>query len=113
MRGRQFFERRRHRTRLPATIMAKMIAAENSPPILCTITEISPGGARLQLFRREVMPTAFWLKLDGGTYMYHCTVVWMETRNIGVEINFDDRSLWWDHSQRAARKMKNELMQRA
>ena len=92
--------------------MAKMIAAENSPPVLCTITEISPGGARLQLFRKEVMPTAFWLKLDGGTYIYYCTVVWMETRNIGVEISFEDRSLWWDHSQRAARRMKNDLMQR-
>jgi len=93
--------------------MAKMIAAENSPPVLCTINEISPGGARLQLFRKEVIPTAFWLKLDGGTYMYHCTVVWMESRNIGVEISFDDRSVWWDHSQRATRKVKHELVQRA
>jgi hypothetical protein len=93
--------------------MAKMIAAENSPPVLCTINEISPGGARLQLFRKEVIPTAFWLKLDGGTYMYYCSVVWMAAREIGVEIGFDDRSTWWDHSQRAARKIKTETLQRA
>ena len=113
MRGRQFFERRRHRTRLPATIMAKMLAAENSPPVLCTINEISPGGAKIQLLRKEVIPTAFWIKLDGGTYMYHCSVVWMEARNIGVEIGFEDRSAWWEHSQRAARKVKIEYSQRA
>lgn len=93
--------------------MAKLIAAENRPPVLCTVNEISPGGAKLQLFRTEVIPTAFWLKLDGGTYMYHCTVVWMDSRNVGVEIGFEDRSVWWDHSQRATRKVKSELGQRA
>jgi hypothetical protein len=105
-RARQFFERRRHRTRLPAQIIAKIVPGESSLPVLCTVFEISPGGARLQLFKREAIPTAFWLKLDGGTYMYRCTIVWIEGARTGVEIGFDHRSAWWEHSQRAARKVR-------
>ena len=105
-RTRQCFERRRHRTRLPARITAKIVPGESSLPVLCTVYEISPGGARLQLFKRVAIPTAFWLKLDGGTYMYRCTTVWMQGASTGVEIGFDHRSAWWEHSQRAARKVR-------
>jgi hypothetical protein len=106
MRARQLFERRRHRTRLPAQIIARIVAGESSLPVFCTVHEISPGGARLQLCKREAVPTVFWLKLDGGTYLYPCTLVWMEEDSTGVEIGFDHRSAWWEHSQRAARKFR-------
>jgi hypothetical protein len=108
---RSFSERRRYRTRVPTDTVAKLMAGERSPAVLCTIQEVSPAGAKLELFKSEVIPTGFWLKLDGGTSMYYCIVKWMEGLSIGIEIRAEQRELWWQHAQRlVARRRKAEYI---
>jgi hypothetical protein len=106
---RSFAERRRHRSRVQTDTVAKLMAAERSPPVLCIIREVSPAGAKLELFKSEVIPTGFWLKLDGGTSMYYCSVKWMEGLSIGIEVGAEHREQWWQHAQRlVARKRKSD-----
>jgi len=49
----------------------------------CTVRNVSPRGAKLQVASSVGIPETFTLKLDEGTSQ-HCRVVWRTLKEIGV-----------------------------
>jgi hypothetical protein len=64
---------------------AKIIAGDNSPPIVCSIADISDLGARLCLKRETQLPETFWLLLTAnGGARRQCRTIWRDGLIIGV-----------------------------
>jgi hypothetical protein len=70
---------------------ARIVTDQESPPIGCSIADISESGARLALAADETLPDKFVLLLtaDGRTQR-HCRVVWRDGLTVGVEFPQDD-----------------------
>jgi len=69
---------------------AKILIDKKTPPIACTIVDISESGARLSLERDEELPQTFVLLLTvNGGARRHCRVVWRTGLTVGVA--FPDR----------------------
>jgi hypothetical protein len=64
---------------------ARIIADDNSPPIVCSIADISELGARLCLKRETELPETFWLLLTAsGGARRQCRTIWRDGLIIGV-----------------------------
>jgi hypothetical protein len=65
---------------------ARIIAGKNTPPITCSISDISERGARIALEGDGEVPDTFILLLtaDGGARR-QCRVVWRDGVSVGVE----------------------------
>jgi hypothetical protein len=64
---------------------AKIIAGDNSPPIACSIADISEFGARLCLKRETELPETFWLLLTAsGGARRQCRTIWRDGLIVGV-----------------------------
>ena len=65
---------------------AKIFTAKDSPPITCSISDISQNGARIALEREENLPDTFMLLLTAnGGARRQCRVIWRDGMNIGVQ----------------------------
>ena len=65
---------------------ARILTDEKTPPIACSISDISESGARLALERDAELPETFMLLLTAhGGARRHCRVVWRTSLTIGVE----------------------------
>jgi hypothetical protein len=65
---------------------AKILTDKNTPPISCSISDISESGARLSFERDEELPETFILLLTAnGGAQRHCRVVWRTSLTMGVE----------------------------
>jgi PilZ domain len=65
---------------------AKILIDKTTPPIACSISDISESGARLSLENDRELPETFMLLLTAnGGARRHCRVVWREGLMIGVE----------------------------
>jgi hypothetical protein len=64
---------------------ARILAGDNSPPIACSIADISDLGARLCLKRETELPEMFWLLLTtNGGARRQCRAIWRDGLIIGV-----------------------------
>jgi hypothetical protein len=65
---------------------ARILAGKNTPPIACSISDISESGARIALEGDGELPDNFILLLtaDGGARR-RCRVVWRDGPSVGVE----------------------------
>lgn len=64
---------------------ARIIAGDNSPPIPCSIADISGIGARLCLKHNSELPESFWLLLTAkGDARRHCRMIWRDETIVGV-----------------------------
>jgi PilZ domain len=64
---------------------ASILVDKNTPPIPCSIADISERGARLSLEGAKDLPDTFVLLLTAnGGARRHCRVVWREEMTIGV-----------------------------
>lgn len=65
---------------------AKILTDKESPPVACSIANISDSGARLELETAVELPDTFWLLLTPkGDARRHCRVVWREKAAVGVK----------------------------
>jgi len=65
---------------------ARIFIDKKTPPITCSIADISESGARLSLERDEELPETFVLLLTAsGGARRHCRVVWRTSLTLGVE----------------------------
>jgi len=61
-----------------------------SSTINCTIRDLSPGGARLEVTSSVGIPDEFTLAFDDGSPMRHCVVRRRTPMNLGVEFVSED-----------------------
>jgi PilZ domain len=65
---------------------ARIFTDKDSPPVACSISDISETGARLALQQEEKLPDAFLLLLTAkGDARRHCRVIWRDGLNVGVQ----------------------------
>ena len=67
----------------------------------CTVTEISPAGAKLYAPGDWSLPHGFWLRLEGDSHMHYCILAWSKERMLGVEFRPDHRGSWWRQGRSA------------
>lgn len=57
----------------------------HAPPVMCTVADISEGGAGLTFVSISGIPDTFQLEIKGETEVRSCTVAWRnEPHRIGV-----------------------------
>lgn len=63
---------------------------KDGPPIMCTVADISEGGAGLTFVKISDMPDRFWLEVKGESNMRKCKVAWRaEPHRMGVQFIAD------------------------
>jgi hypothetical protein len=78
-------ELRKNRRR-PFHYNAQIFIDKDSPPIACSITNVSEGGARLMLEHDSDLPQTFMLLLTAnGEARRNCRVVWRDGLTVGVK----------------------------
>lgn len=59
---------------------------KNGKPIMCTVADISEGGAGLTFVNIADIPETFWLEVKGSTSLRKCKVAWRAPpHRIGVQ----------------------------
>ena len=83
-------ENRKH-PRLPGNNRAAVIqAGPGFPPIMCTVADISEGGAGLTVVSTNGIPDKFKLEIKGETTARSCQVAWRkEPHRMGVAFEPD------------------------
>jgi hypothetical protein len=78
-------ENRKH-LRVPGNSKAALIYTEgDEPPIMCTLADISEGGAGLTLVNTKGIPDTFLLEIKGEEIRRACKVAWKkEPHRLGV-----------------------------
>ena len=77
-------KRRFHRVR-PSGLVSNtgtIFADLKSPPVACTIIDVSAGGACLEIHGSDTIPRKF--TLNHGGVRKNCQVVWQKGRRVGV-----------------------------
>ncbi len=75
---------RRRETRVPLNKVGviRFGAAGNERP--CSVTDLSPSGAGINLASAFGVPHVFQLTIKGEAYARHCRVIWSEGTKLGV-----------------------------
>jgi hypothetical protein len=74
--------------RQSASIDGVVYSIEGRPLVLCTVTDVSVGGAKLQLIEDHPIPRFFLLALDyDGTNKHLCSKVWQIAGSAGVRFS--------------------------
>lgn len=60
------------------------LALDDGSDIDCTVRNISPGGARIDIAGPVGLPERFTLYIDSDHFMRHCHPVWHHERQIGL-----------------------------
>jgi hypothetical protein len=69
---------------------AAILIDKETPPITCSISDISDSGARLALQSDDALPDTFILLLTRNSRTRrHCRIVWRSGLSVGVK--FSDR----------------------
>lgn len=70
---------------------ARIFTDKDTPPVTCSISDISQTGARIVLEREEKLPDTFMLLLTpNGDARRHCRVIWRDGLNVGVQFPEND-----------------------
>ena len=88
-------EKRKDRPRLAAKIPADIIVPGKMHVAPCTVFEVSPAGARLELSTSWILPRSFSFRLAGATRIFTSTVIWRQGELLGIEFQPDQRNVWW------------------
>ena len=65
---------------------AKILKDKDTPPLACSISDVSESGARLRLASEVELPDTFWLLLTAnGQAHRHCRVIWRDGLTVGVK----------------------------
>jgi hypothetical protein len=72
--------------RMPGNNRAAVIyIAPDAPPIMCTVADISEGGAGLTFVKIAGIPNSFKLEIKGESKTRNCKVAWRnEPHRMGV-----------------------------
>ena len=63
---------------------------KDGPPIMCTVADISAGGAGLTFVDIAEIPDTFWLEVKGATSLRQCKVAWRAApHRLGVQFVAD------------------------
>jgi hypothetical protein len=78
-------DKRKHPRKSGDNRAAIVYTSEHAPPVMCTVADISEGGAGLTFVSIIGIPDAFELEIKGETKMRKCKVAWRsEPHRIGV-----------------------------
>jgi hypothetical protein len=77
----------RRETREEKGQRAWLDVGEGGPLVACTLIDISPSGAKLEIESNDRIPETFWLRLTRyGHPRFSCRTVWRSSNAIGVTI---------------------------
>ena len=79
-------ERRKH-ARQPIVLRGTVLPRDSLAVIICTIRDLSEGGARLQSAQLKSIPDRFDLLIHfqaGKVERHHCQVVWKDKDQLGL-----------------------------
>lgn len=79
-----FTMRREHREERAQR--AWLEADEGGPLVACTLLDLSPSGAKLEIDVNDKIPEAFSLRLTRYGQRFSCRTVWRTSNMIGVTI---------------------------
>jgi hypothetical protein len=88
-------EKRKDQPRRAANLSADIIIPGKMSVAPCTVLEISPTGARLELSTSWILPRSFSFRLAGASRIFTSTVIWRQGELLGIEFKPDQRSVWW------------------
>jgi PilZ domain-containing protein len=60
------------------------LAFDDGGVVDCTVRNLSPGGARLDIASAIGLPSRFTLCIDSDHFVRHCHPVWCHDNHIGV-----------------------------
>ncbi|MBD2750780.1 PilZ domain-containing protein [Microvirga sp. BT688] len=83
--------------RRPTTITAKVLAGSGSPPLTCTVQNLSAGGAQLTFPEELVLPATFMLEVPSLNLQVDAQVIWSQGHQHGVTF------VWPQHKERGGR----------
>ncbi len=75
-------EERRKSPRMRVLKSGKIIVAAKAPRVMCTVRNISAGGACLQMENQYGIPDAFDVVIDG--VQHPCRVAWRSSVRMGI-----------------------------
>ncbi len=81
----------RKHPRLPGNNQAAVVyISAESAPIMCTVADISAGGAGLTFVNTAIIPNRFKLEIKGEAKLRNCRVCWKaEPHRMGVAFEPD------------------------
>jgi len=78
-------ENRKHVRRPGHSKAAIIYTGPDDPPIMCTLADISDGGAGLTVVSTKIIPDKFQLEIKGEDKRWQCKVAWKkEPHRLGV-----------------------------
>ena len=83
-------DQRKHPRRPGNNQAAVAYISPQSAPIMCTVADISEGGAGLTFSNAAIIPNRFKLEIKGESKLRNCRVAWKsEPHRIGVAFEPD------------------------
>lgn len=84
-------DQRKHPRRPGNNQAAVVYISPEAPPIMCTVADISDGGAGLTFVNTAIIPNRFKLEVKGEGKLRNCRIAWKaEPHRIGVAFEPDD-----------------------
>ncbi|HEY5379751.1 MAG TPA: PilZ domain-containing protein [Pseudolabrys sp.] len=78
-------DQRKHPRRAGNNQAAVVYISAEAPPIMCTVADISDGGAGLTFVNTAIIPNRFKLEIKGESKLRNCRVAWKaEPHRVGV-----------------------------
>lgn len=85
-------DQRKHPRRPANNRAAVVYISAEAPPIMCTVADISEGGAGLTFVSAAGIPNKFKLEIKGEGRLRNCRVAWKaEPHRMGVAFEPDDK----------------------
>ena len=83
-------DQRKHPRRAANNQAAVVYISAEAPPIMCTVADISEGGAGLTFVNTAGIPNKFKLEIKGEARLRNCRVAWKaEPHRMGVAFESD------------------------
>lgn len=84
-------DQRKHPRRPGNNQAAVAYISPEAAPIMCTVADISEGGAGLTVVNTAIFPSRFKLEIKGENRLRNCRVAWKaDPHKIGVAFEPDD-----------------------
>ena len=75
----------RQRTHLAALAVSPDAQGEVHKTVICTVRDLSGGGAKVTIEDTDLIPKQLWLLISGHESVYECDVVWEQRQEFGLK----------------------------
>jgi len=75
----------RHSTNLAAFAVSPDVQEQVHKTVICTVRDLSGGGAKVTVEDSDNIPRQLWLLISGHESIYECDVVWEQKHEFGLK----------------------------